>query len=84
MQVLGEMILGHRTVKGQGGDLFARAAHSGEQLAPAFGAATEAAVAAACELADAAFDTLRELPESLKNGNPLDLWRLRGGEPVRA
>ncbi|WP_171910349.1 hypothetical protein [Paraburkholderia fungorum] len=53
-------------------------------MTPAFGAATEADVASACELADAAFDTFRELPESLKNGNPLNRRRLRDGGPVRA
>ncbi|WP_397448470.1 aldehyde dehydrogenase (NADP(+)) [Pseudomonas sp. NA-150] len=63
MQISGEMIIGHRAVKGQGGDVFAIAAVSGEALEPAFGAASAHDIDQACELAESAFDTYRQLPD---------------------
>lgn len=63
MTILGEIIIGERTCKGQGRELYALTAGTGEKLQPAFRAATVADVAAACELAEAAFDTFRALPD---------------------
>lgn len=63
MQILGETIIGQRTVKGQAGEVFALAASTGEPLTPAFGASTPADVNAACELAEASFDSYRQLSD---------------------
>jgi alpha-ketoglutaric semialdehyde dehydrogenase len=63
MQILGETIIGQRTVKGQAGDVFALAATTGEPLTPTFGASTLADVNAACELAEASFDSYRQLSD---------------------
>jgi NADP-dependent aldehyde dehydrogenase len=63
MQILGETIIGQRAVKGQAGEVFALAAATGEPLAPAFGASSPADVNAACELAEAAFDSYRQLSD---------------------
>jgi NADP-dependent aldehyde dehydrogenase len=63
MQILGETIIGQRTARGQGGEVFALAAATGEQLTPAFGASTVDDVHAACELAEAAFDPYRQLTD---------------------
>ncbi|MFJ3467113.1 aldehyde dehydrogenase (NADP(+)) [Pseudomonas sp. NPDC090201] len=63
MQILGETIIGQRTARGQGGEVFALAAATGEQLTPAFGASTVDDVQAACELAEAAFDPYRHLSD---------------------
>jgi NADP-dependent aldehyde dehydrogenase len=63
MQILGETIIGQRTVQGQGGDVFALAAATGEPLTPTFGASTPADVQAACELAEASFDRYRQLSD---------------------
>ena len=63
MQILGETIIGQRTVRGQGGEVFALAAATGEQLTPVFGASTTDDVHAACELAEAAFDPYRHMSD---------------------
>jgi len=63
MQISGEMIIGQRAVKGQGGDYFAVAAVTGENLEPAFGAAQARDIDQACELAESAFDAYRQLPD---------------------
>ena len=63
MQILGETIIGQRSLRGQAGDVFALAATTGEQLTPAFGASTTDDVNAACELAEASFDRYRQLSD---------------------
>jgi NADP-dependent aldehyde dehydrogenase len=63
MQILGETIIGQRAIRGQGGEVFALAAATGEQLTPAFGASTPDDVNAACELAEASFDSYRQLSD---------------------
>jgi alpha-ketoglutaric semialdehyde dehydrogenase len=63
MQILGEMIIGQRCVKGAAGELFALAADTGEPLQPPFGAGDATNVAQACELAEDAFDAFRQLPD---------------------
>ncbi|PLZ02997.1 aldehyde dehydrogenase (NADP(+)) [Burkholderia sp. WAC0059] len=63
MQILGELIIGHEARRGTGGELHALAAASGEQLEPAFGAATQDDLDRACALAEAAFDPFRQLPD---------------------
>ncbi len=63
MTLHAKMIIGQADVGGAAGDLFAHDAFTGEQLAPAFGAADEAQVALACESAARAFDEFRETPQ---------------------
>ncbi|RJX73447.1 aldehyde dehydrogenase (NADP(+)) [Pseudomonas sp. LS-2] len=63
MQILGETIIGQRAVAGQGGQVYALAAATGEQLTPVFGASTLDDVNAACELAEASFDSYRQLSD---------------------
>src|ERR1700712_2646502 len=60
MQILGETIIGQRSLRGQAGEVFALAAATGEQLTPSFGASTADDVNAACELAEASFDSYRQ------------------------
>lgn len=63
MQILGETIIGQRAVAGQGGQVYSLAAATGEQLTPVFGASTLDDVSAACELAEASFDSYRQLSD---------------------
>lgn len=63
MQILGETIIGQRAVRGQAGEVFALAAATGEPLTPSFGASTLDDVNAACELAEASFDSYRQLSD---------------------
>lgn len=63
MTLHGKLIIGSRDLDGRAGELFAHDAFTGEPLAPAFGAADEAAIALACESAAGAFDEYRELPQ---------------------
>lgn len=63
MQISGEMIIGQRAVKGQGEDVYALAAVTGERLEPVFGAAQTSDIDQACELAESAFDTYRHMPD---------------------
>lgn len=63
MQILGETVIGQQTVRGQGGEVSALAAATGEQLKPVFGASTLKDVNEACELADASFDSYRQLTD---------------------
>src|ERR1700712_4471026 len=64
MQILGETIIGQRAVRGQAGEVFALAAATGEPLTPSFGASTLEDVNAACELAEASFDSYRQLSDA--------------------
>jgi NADP-dependent aldehyde dehydrogenase len=64
MQILGEMILGRRSLKGTAGESFGHAAESGAQITPAFGGGDKSHVEQACELAEAAFDSYRALPDA--------------------
>ena len=63
MQILGEMILGRRALKGTAGEVFGLAAETGDKLTPAFGGGDKSHVEQACELAEAAFDPYRALPD---------------------
>ncbi|MEM5446780.1 aldehyde dehydrogenase (NADP(+)) [Paraburkholderia guartelaensis] len=63
MQIQGEMIIGGKAVRGEGGTLHALAAATGEKLEPVFGGATHADVDSACTLAGNAFDSYRGLPD---------------------
>jgi alpha-ketoglutaric semialdehyde dehydrogenase len=63
MQILGETIIGQRCVRGEAGEVFALAAATGDPLTPAFGASTLDDVNAACELAEASFDSYRQLSD---------------------
>lgn len=62
MQVLGEMIIGRATVRGQGAAQFAFDPSTRANLEPGFGQATGADVERACTLAEQAFDPYRALP----------------------
>ncbi|MBW8897461.1 MAG: aldehyde dehydrogenase (NADP(+)) [Massilia sp.] len=62
MTIQGEMIIGRRVVRGGAGTTRAFNPATRAQMEPAFGLATEDDVAAACTLADQAFDTYRNLP----------------------
>jgi len=68
MKILGEMIIGRRSRKGLDGALHALAAATGEMLEPAFGAGNEADVGEACDLAEAAVDDFRLLPDASRAG----------------
>ena len=61
MQINGEMIIGHRIVRGSAGTVRAYAPATHATLEPAFGLATGADLAAACELAEQAVDGYRAL-----------------------
>jgi alpha-ketoglutaric semialdehyde dehydrogenase len=63
MQILGETIIGQRSVRGDAGEVYALAAATGEKLEPAFGASSQADVNTACELAESAFDAYRRMPD---------------------
>jgi NADP-dependent aldehyde dehydrogenase len=62
-QIRGEMIEGRRTYCGQGKELHAIAAMTGEKLEPGFGTATPTDVDRSCMLAEAAFGPYRQLPD---------------------
>jgi NADP-dependent aldehyde dehydrogenase len=59
MNINGEMIIGRRTLRGSAGSVRAYDPARQGQIEPEFGLATEADVAAACELAEQAFDRYR-------------------------
>jgi 2,5-dioxopentanoate dehydrogenase len=63
MQILGEMILGRRSIKGAGWEMRAVEAATGKQLDPAFGGGYAEHVDRACVLAEAAFDRYRQLSD---------------------
>jgi len=62
MAILGELIIGAYTSRGQGGEAFGVNPATGEPLQPAFGQATPGDVEQACRLAAQAFDPYRALP----------------------
>jgi NADP-dependent aldehyde dehydrogenase len=62
MTIQGEMIIGRRVVRGSAGTTRAFNPATRTQMEPEFGLATEDDVAAACTLAEQAFDTYRNLP----------------------
>ena len=62
MTIQGEMILGRRIVRGGAGTVRAFNPATREQMEPTFGLATADDVAAACALAEDAFDAYRSLP----------------------
>ncbi|WP_308238162.1 aldehyde dehydrogenase family protein [Phenylobacterium sp. J367] len=66
MTITGEMLIGARAVRGQGGEIRGVEAATGAALDPPFAGATPADVDAACRLADAAFDTYRETPPEVR------------------
>ena len=68
MHVLGQMVIGQRAFRGLGGEVEAYAAATGEVLGPTFGVSTLADVNTACELADCAFDSYRQLPDAQRAG----------------
>jgi NADP-dependent aldehyde dehydrogenase len=59
MNINGEMIIGRRVLRGSAGSVRAYDPAKQSLIEPAFGLATEADVAAACELAEQAFDRYR-------------------------
>jgi NADP-dependent aldehyde dehydrogenase len=59
IQIIGEMIIGKRAVRGSAGSLRAYDPARHAQLEPEFGLATNGDLAAACELAAQAFDSYR-------------------------
>ena len=63
MQILGEMIVGRRALKGTAGEVYGLAAETGDKLTPAFGGGDKSHVELACELAEAAFNPYRALPD---------------------
>lgn len=64
MDILGEVLIGGRGVRGSGASFAAMAAADGALLSPAFQGAGDEQVALACELAGAAFDSFRARPDS--------------------
>jgi NADP-dependent aldehyde dehydrogenase len=60
MQLTGNLLIGHQSVRGTHGAIRAINAATGEQIEPAFGGATAADLEAACALAWSAFDVYRE------------------------
>ncbi|TFW05065.1 aldehyde dehydrogenase family protein, partial [Oxalobacteraceae bacterium OM1] len=60
--ITGELLIGQHAVRGAQGVIHGCNPATGEQLQPAFGLADEAQLQRACALADAAFDTFRDLP----------------------
>jgi NADP-dependent aldehyde dehydrogenase len=62
MTIQGEMIIGRQAVRGSAGALRAYNPATHADMEPAFGAATPQQLAAACELAEQAFDAYRKLP----------------------
>ena len=59
MSIHGEMIIGHRAERGTAGEVRSADPSLGTALEPGFGAASAAQLAAACELAEQAFDAYR-------------------------
>jgi NADP-dependent aldehyde dehydrogenase len=59
MQLTGEMLIGGRAVRGAVGTMHAVNPATGEAMEPVFGGGSAKDVAAACELAEAAFDAYR-------------------------
>lgn len=66
MAVTGQMLIGHSATLGQRGSFQALAAASGEELPPLFGGASEADLARACALAQAAFEPYRQSTLALR------------------
>ncbi|KAF1053271.1 MAG: NADP-dependent fatty aldehyde dehydrogenase [Stenotrophomonas maltophilia] len=66
MPISGNMIIGRRTVSGSEAALYSLDAATGERLEPGFAGATQAQVNQACELAEAAFDRFRALPDATR------------------
>ena len=62
MNISGEMIIGHQILRGSAGAVRAYDPARKQELEPAFGLATPADLARACELADAAVEPYRSLP----------------------
>ena len=62
MQITGDLLLGSQSVRGTKGQIRAINPATGERMEPTFHSADEAAVAAACTLAAAAFDAYRAAP----------------------
>lgn len=62
MPITGNMIIGARTVRGQAGTLHAFDPALGTQLEPSFGAGDKKDLDQACQLADQAFDSYRNVP----------------------
>jgi NADP-dependent aldehyde dehydrogenase len=62
MNIQGEMIIGRRIVRGSAGSVRAYDPARHATLEPEFGLATTDDLAAACELADSAFDAYRAVP----------------------
>lgn len=61
MKITGKMLLGQSELLGQNGEIFAINPTTGEQMTPAFGCGDEKQVEDACKLADAAFDSYRNI-----------------------
>jgi NADP-dependent aldehyde dehydrogenase len=62
MNIQGEMIIGRQAVRGSAGALRAYNPATHADMEPSFGAATAEQLAAACDLAEQAFDAYRNLP----------------------
>lgn len=61
ISVKGEMLLGNRAVTGSGSPKYAQNPATGENMEPAFLAASKGDVQRACELAESAFDAYRNI-----------------------
>jgi NADP-dependent aldehyde dehydrogenase len=62
MSVNGDMIIGHKILRGSAGSIRAYNPATGAQLDTGFGVASADELAAACELAEQAFDAYRAVP----------------------
>lgn len=62
MNINGEMVIGHRIVRGSAGTIQAFDPARQATLEPGFGTATSEDLATACELAEQAFDAYRAIP----------------------
>ena len=62
MKIQGEMIIGRQAVRGSAGTLYAHNPATRADIEPGFGTATADDLAAACELAEQAFDAYRAVP----------------------
>jgi NADP-dependent aldehyde dehydrogenase len=60
MNIAGNLLIGHLTVRGNQGTSYAIDAATGEQMEPAYGGASQQHLDAACALAWQAFDSYRE------------------------
>ncbi|MBP0589519.1 aldehyde dehydrogenase (NADP(+)) [Paraburkholderia sp. LEh10] len=60
MNIAGNLLIGHSTVRGKNGTSYGIDAFTGERIEPAFGGASMTDLDAACALAWSAFDTYRE------------------------